>query len=402
VGPPWASQAVRRCSGPLENALDDRDNREARGGETVITSEVLYQLSYVGAGTDASAVASSTDLLECGGHLTASIRANICEVRAALCLVLVMGLVLASGAGAAETPEMEVFLEGNGSGGMIASSNVEAPPGGTFSWQACAPDGMGCIPFASGQKVGTADARPNTVFVVTPSDAPTERSPVWHGDVTASTLPSVSGQVRANTLVTPVAGTWRGGWAGDLNRTELAECRHPDGTGCSALTDLGGAACAHEAVVLDPAFTGRYLRIADQTYAADAPVDEDTEDSLAFLGFVWPPGPTTSVAVLGRIAPATGPRTDHCGPAPRALGPEPSATLSKQDVATIRCPAACTIVLRADRGPRRVQVTRTLAEWGTVKVHLSARSLLRLGHGRAVLSIEVDGAVLLRRTLTVA
>jgi hypothetical protein len=33
--------------------------------ETVITSEVLYQLSYVGAGTDASAVASSTDLLEC-------------------------------------------------------------------------------------------------------------------------------------------------------------------------------------------------------------------------------------------------------------------------------------------------------------------------------------------------
>jgi hypothetical protein len=316
-------------------------------------------------------------------------------------LALAMGLLFASGAGAAETPDMEVFLEGNGSGGMIASSNVEAPPGETFSWQACASDEMGCAPFASGQKVGTADAGPDTVFMVTPSAAPAERSPIWNGNVTASTPPSVRGQVRANTLVTPVPGTWNGGWAGDLNRTELAECRNPDGTGCSALTDLGGAACAHEAVVLDPAFTGRYLRIADQTYAADVPVDEDAEDSLTFLGFVWPRGPTTSVAVLGRIAPATGPRTDHCGPAPRALGSEPSATLSKQNVATIRCPSACTIVLRADRGPKRIEVTRTLAEWGTVTVGLSPHSLLRLGKGRAVLSVEVDGAVLVRRTLAV-
>jgi hypothetical protein len=128
---------------------------------------------------------------------------------------------------------------------------------------------------------------------------------------------------------------------------------------------------------------------------------EEGEDSLTFLGFVWPAGPTTSVAVLGRIAPATGPRADHCGPAPRALGREPSATLSKQDVATIRCPSACTIVLRADRGPKRVQVTRTLAEWGTVTARISPRALLRLGNGRAALSIEVDGAVLVRRTLAV-
>jgi len=317
-------------------------------------------------------------------------------------MALVTGLVFATAASASETPDMEVFLEGNGSGGMIASSNVEPPPGETFRWQACAPDGMACAPFASGQKVGTADAAPNSVFVVTPSAAAPERSPIWHGNVTASTPPSVSGHVRANTLVTPVPGIWKGGWAGDLNRTELAECRYRDGTGCSALTDLGGAACANEAVVLDPAFTGRYLRIADQTYAADAPFVEEGEDSLTFLGFVWPSGPTTSVAVLGRIAPATGPRTDHCGPAPRALGREPSATLSKQDVATIRCPSACTIVLRADRGPKRVQVTRTLAEWGTVSVRLTPHSLLRLGGGRAVLSVEVDGAVLVRRTLAVA
>jgi hypothetical protein len=316
-------------------------------------------------------------------------------------MVLVTGLVLVSGAGAAQTPDMDVFLEGNGSGGMIASSNAATPPAESFSWQACTPNGIGCITFASGQKVATADAAPNTVFVVSPSDAPIERSPLWKGNVTASTPPSISGQLKANMLVTPVSGTWKGGWAGDLDRTELAECRYPDGTGCSALTDLGGAACADGAVVLDPAFTGRYLRVADQTYAADAQVDEDSENSLTFLGFVWPAGPTTSVAVLGRIGRATGPRTDHCGPAPRALGSEPSATLSKRDVATIRCPSACTVVLRADRGPNRVRMARTLAEWGTVSVHLPPHALQRLGPGRAALSVEVDGAVLLRRIVAV-
>jgi hypothetical protein len=316
-------------------------------------------------------------------------------------MALVTGLVFASAASASGAPDMEVYLEGNGSGGMIASSNVEPPAGETFSWQACGPEGIACAPFASGQKVGTADAGPNTVFMATLSAAPPERSPVWHGNVTTSTPPSVSGAVRANTLVTPVPGTWKGGWAGDLDRTELAECRNADGTGCSALTDLGGAACPHEAVVLDPAFTGRYLRIADQTYAADDPFVEEGEDSLTFLGFVWPAEPTTSVAVLGRIARAIGPRTDHCGPAPRALGREPSATLSEHDVATIRCPSACTIVLRADRGSKRVEVKRTLSEWGTVTIGLSAHSLARLGHGRALLSVEVDGEALIKRTVAV-
>jgi hypothetical protein len=43
VGPPWASQAVRGRSGPLENALDDRDKWRARGVETVITSQGCFE-----------------------------------------------------------------------------------------------------------------------------------------------------------------------------------------------------------------------------------------------------------------------------------------------------------------------------------------------------------------------
>lgn len=323
-------------------------------------------------------------------------------MRVIVSLALVIGLVGAAGADAAQTPAMQVYLENNGSGGMIAGANSEAPVAETWSWQECAPDGLECVPFASGEKVGTASARPNTVFVVTPSDAPPQRSPIWHGNVVVATPPSVSGQVRANTLVTPVDATWTGGWAGDRNHTALAECRYANGTGCRAITGLGGPACAHEAAVLDPAYTGRYLRVADQLYAPDIPLEEGNPNSLSFLGFVWPAEPTTSVAVVARIASATAPRTAHCGSAPLALGGEPSATLSKQGVATIRCPAACGIVLRADRGAQHAQRTRALPVWGTVTLRLSPSALARLGQGPAVFSVEIDGAVATTRTVAVA
>ena len=319
-----------------------------------------------------------------------------------LSLALVIGLLGAATADAAQTPAMQVYLEDNGSGGMIVGASAAPPVAETWSWQACAPDGLECVPFASGEKVGTANARANTVFVVTPSGAPSQRSPIWHGNVAAGTPPSVSGQVRANTLVTPVDATWTGGWTGDRDHTEMAECRYANGTGCRAITGLGGPACAREAAVLDPAYTGRYLRIADQIYASDIPLEEGDPNSLTFLGFVWPSEPTTAVAVVGRIAPATAPRTARCGPAPLALGSEPSATLSKQGVATIRCPAACSIVLRADRGALHVQRTRALPVWGTVTLRLSPSALERLRPGPSVFSVEIDGAVATMRTVAVA
>ena len=70
--------------------------------------------------------------------------------------------------------------------------------------------------------------------------------------------------------------------------------------------------------------------------------------------------------------------------------------------ATISCAAACHIVLRAQRGSHRVRVTSKLASKGTATVHLSKRALRQLGHGRVVLSIEVNGKVVATRTVKLA
>jgi len=97
-------------------------------------------------------------------------------------------------------------------------------------------------------------------------------------------------------------------------------------------------------------------------------------------------------------------------PAPPALPPlaskfrprQAAAALSNHGVATIRCPAVCHIVLRARRGSHRVQVALTLRANGTASVRLSKPALRRLGRGRAVLSVYVDGKVIATRTVTVA
>jgi hypothetical protein len=82
--------------------------------------------------------------------------------------------------------------------------------------------------------------------------------------------------------------------------------------------------------------------------------------------------------------------------------PRAKVALSKHGVATIRCSGACHVVLRARHGSRRVHATLTLHTNGTATLHLSKRALARLGRGRAVLSVEVDGKVIAKRTVSVA
>jgi hypothetical protein len=316
---------------------------------------------------------------------------NIAVVRWIVCLVLTVGLSTAADAGASEPSKIQAYLNADGSGGMVV--NGPSPGGQIWSWQACAQNGSSCDPFASGQTISTAGARPNTVFLATGNDGSSARSPLWHGNVSAAGLPGVSGAVRANALVTPVAGSWTGGWDGDLDQMQLAACATPEGTNCTALTDPHYGGCAHEAAVIDVAFTGSYLRVADQRlgvntvfalYAVSSPYGRP----------IWAPGPTTSVAVVGRIAPATGPRAAGCGPPPLL-----SATLSGRGVARVRCGLACTIVLRAHRPLYRVRLERTLAAPGSATVQLPMAAIRRLGRGRASFSVEVDGTLLATRTV---
>ena len=99
----------------------------------------------------------------------------------------------------------------------------------------------GCVPFSNEANIETGDASLNSVFGLTEGSEGftfTQWSPVWHGNVQAVKPPSVSGAVRANALVRPIKAIWSGGWTGDFDRTNLAACTTPEGTGCTALRRL--------------------------------------------------------------------------------------------------------------------------------------------------------------------
>jgi hypothetical protein len=343
-------------------------------------------------------------------------------VRLIACFALVIGLAIVDDAGAVESAFIQATLNLDGRGRMIVNSQSN-PAGETWSWQDCALDGSACVPFATGREAGTAGAKPDTVLVATANDGPMARSPVWHGVASAAKLPAVSGDVRANALVTPVAGTWSGGWDGDYDRMQLAACINADGSSCTPLTDPPSyQGCPHEAAVIDPAFTGRYLRVADHRLAAGT-VFLDLALSSPYGSPVWEQNPTASVALVGRIAAARGPRTSSCGPPPLGQSMPPTSTnppltnppsrprtgpplrssakLSRHGVAKVHCSARCSIVLRARRGGDRVHVGRVLRGAGSATIQLPKRALQRLGRGRATFSVEVDGTELVRRTVRV-
>jgi hypothetical protein len=293
---------------------------------------------------------------------------------------------------------------------MIANSQSN-PSGETWSWQACRADGTECAAFDFGRIVGTGAAASGTVFSATSSLGATATSAVWHGNVSPATPPAVSGVVRANALVTPVPGTWNGGWDGDRDVTQLAACAGANGSGCTSLTDEHyPAGCRSGAAVIDPVFTGRYLRVGNRrrgsgealaAFAVGSPYSSD----------VMAAGPTTAVAIVGPIGPSEGPRQATCGPRPIVCRPgiarsacitAPTATISGRGVARVRCLSACTVTLRAQRGRNSRRISRSLSKNDVVTVQFSRRALASLGGRQVRLRVFVDGQERERRTIKVA
>jgi hypothetical protein len=115
------------------------------------------------------------------------------------------------------------------------------------------------------------------------------------------------------------------------------------------------------------------------------------------------PGPPVTVPpVQVPPPPASNPPATVPPPASKFHPRPASATLSTHGVATVRCATACHIVLRARRGSHLVRVRVTLRASGSAKLRLTKSELRRLGHGRVVLTIEVDGKRVTRGTLRVA
>jgi hypothetical protein len=198
-------------------------------------------------------------------------------------------------------------------------------------------------------------------------------------------------------VLRPVAGRWSGGWDGDFDRLQLAACTGPDGTGCISLTEPNHyRGCPQEGALVDVAFTGRYLRVADDRLGVGTVFAAYLVRS-PYGTPVWPQSPTTSVSVVGRIAPATGPRAARCGPPPLI-----SATLSERGVAKVRCGVPCVVGLRVQRRFYRARVEETLPAAGSATVRLPAEVLRNLGRGRASITVEVDGTPFAARTVKFA
>ena len=312
----------------------------------------------------------------------------------------------------AQTGSIQEVLSADGSGSLIVNANNN-PPSQTWSWQTCGLTGMPCSPFKAGQQITTDGAPPDVIFRATSNLGTVVDSLPWRGNVTSLTPPSVIGQVRANEFVTPIAGTWSGGWEGDFNRFQLAACRSATGEGCVSITEPKYGGCAADAAVLDPALTGRYLRVANVRLPQGLITTAEAYTS-PYGRPIWPANAIVSVAIPGQIAPPAGPRQAPCGPPPLEQG-----SISTRGVATVSCLLGCRAMLSVRGGKGRAAKARLIASTVAAKkekpkrrppgptyppsfeVKLSAAALRKLGPGRARFVLRIDGERVARRSVVV-
>lgn len=310
-----------------------------------------------------------------------------------LAALTLLGMGVAVPAQAGTT--FQALLSPDGSGHLFVND------GSTPEWKACRPDLSSCTPFITGGDISTNGAPAGTVFWAGEDSL----SPVWHGNLTFVTPPSIVGALRANELVTPVPGGWHGGWEGESSSMQLSVCDTPTGVGCLTLTHSHFVGeCPETATVLDPAFTGKFLRVADRRSGAGPHFEAAYAVPSPYGDEIWLSSPTTSVAVVGRIASAIGPRTEKCGPPPLV-----EASISKRGIATVRCQRDCRAVLIAKRRPHRARLVRNLMpssrlgsrEESGESLQLPRRALRLLGQGRIRMVVKVDGKLYARRTVLI-
>jgi hypothetical protein len=314
-------------------------------------------------------------------------------------IVLVTGTMLFALAGwtspaqAVRERTFQVLLNADGSGKIFVNNGAKP------SWKACRPDLSECTPFASGGEFDTTGAPPNTVFW----GGEDILTPIWKGTLRSTAPPSVQGTVRGNEVVTPVAGQWEGGWEDDYDSLAFSICKTAAGTGCLNINYEGQKeeACGPGgAVMIDPAFAGRYLRVTDRRYGA----------GTIFAGVGHPtyypseklvPTATTSVAIVGKIAPATGPPHIRCGPDP-LIG----ASINKGGIAEVTCRiVGCHAVLIVRSGSRVAHLTKRIrptdASWrgGTANLRLSPSALSRFAGSRVRVTVKIDGKKAAARTV---
>lgn len=305
---------------------------------------------------------------------------------AAVCIAI-FGIGGSTAEGLGRFP-FQVLLSPDGNGQIFMND------GSIPSWEACRADLTHCSPFASGN-FSTAGAPADTVF-----RAGKLLTPLWKGRLRSTGPPTVSGEVRGNELVTPIAGSWTGGWESDNDSLSLSICKTAASSRCLEINHEGpGSICGpDETTLLDPAFAGRYLRVVDRRYGEgtiSAGVGHPPYYPLEIA-----PATTVSVAIVGRIAPATGPPVANCGPSPLF-----DASIASDGSARVDCTLlGCRAVLSARCGKRIVRTGRHVSptdylDARSTIVRLRPSAIERLDGCRARVTVRVNGRTLARRTV---
>jgi hypothetical protein len=293
--------------------------------------------------------------------------------------------------------KMQALVSPDGTGRLFLNTGYRP-----FSWEACAPDLTECKWFGGGDEIGTAGAPAGTVFRVKDFIGEHGVSPEWKGRLRQVAPPSVEGPIEANQFVSPVPGEWSGGWAGEGAEMQLSACETATGQGCTTLTDSHYMRqCPRDSSFpLDPRFAGEYLRVADNQPGAGPIAEPAFGLTSPYGGEGWVSNQATSTAVVGQIAPATGPPPGECGPPPA-----PRATISAEGIAKVECGGGCGVTLTGTRKGRRSAITREIPEQDLLKpeaareMWLPPGMLARLGAGKIRLIVEVDGRRLSQRTI---
>jgi hypothetical protein len=293
-----------------------------------------------------------------------------------------------------EKRRFQTLLESDGEGRIFMND------GSRPTWEACRPDLTGCSPFATGDFT-TAGAPPETVFWAGGSAV----TPVWKGTVSPAAPPSVDGALRADEVVAPVAGGWNGGWSDDYDELTLAICRSPQGHECATVDHEGREyGCgAPGATLIDPAFTGWYLRVTDHHWGAGT-IFGGVGHDFYFHDVEPVSGPIVSVAVVGRIAAATGPVESRCRQ-PLLM----HASISSTGKAKVECQiVGCRTELIARRSSRRAARRRSRIPMQLGGLPRRPKTLgfrpaafRKLGNGPLRLTLEINGKRVARRTVAV-
>ena len=317
-------------------------------------------------------------------------------------LVVLVARITTSGiATSAERAKVSASLLSDGTGQMIANSQTN-PADESWYWEVCAAGLTSCRSFADGRIVNTAGAPANSVFRATSSYGASALSPLWRGTISRASPPSVKGIVRANEPVTPTAGRWNGGWKGEYGEYQLAACASRSVNHCITLTDPHyPESCEDSAAYLDPAFVGRFLRVAEARVGAGPHLRLDYGVATPYSKGVWKKSPVVAAAYVGRIKPATRGRTADCGPPPLI-----EASISTQGTAKVSCGLGCrATLLAAETRQSFAHIGRTIprpkspASTEPVSMQFPEGTLENRGPGPIRIILEVNGRQQASRTI---